>query len=453
MRWLRLEKLTFGIRFDRDRETVTLIYFSYFYIILFSLISILLEVSDEELIPISYRYHSMIGLGILLLVLIRFRLYKLAKALMLSIPPFLILLAPALAGLHSDEFYFWFPYIPIALSLIPHFILHVRRERISLYISLSIYFLLAVLIDDYLILMSEGSEDILPIIEIHRFYYSLIPVIIFLFVNLALGIVLSENYRYEQIAVQRKDELIQSEKMASLGTMTAGIAHEINNPLNFISSGLHATRGIRQEFIDEGEMTEKKIELIERMDKIQESTQEGIKRVSGIVSSMAFFANPGKAEKQEIELNSILNQAWKSLEKTLGYDIQVIKEFEDKFSIYCYGEQMQQVFRHILDNAIKALEKTRPGTKKLIHISATVGKKYKQEVCYISFFNTGPEIPEEDLNKIYDPFFTSSDPGKGPGMGMAISYMIVKEHKGWIEAKNKDDGIEFRVILPLFSSA
>lgn len=449
MHFPRFTGLAMGFRFDKDREIVSLIYISYFYIVLFTLIIILLHASEEALLPVSYRYHFMIVLGIIQLLLIRYRFFRLAKILILVMTPIVLLLLPPLAGLTSDEFFFWFPYVPIALSIIPHFILHTHRDRAALILTLGIYFLLALFITNYLILLQNGSEKIIPIVMENRFYYSFIPLIIFLFVNLALGLVFAKNYQYEQIMKRQQSELIQAEKMGSLGVLTTGIAHEINNPMNFISGGLHATSTLKNELIklDKSPTREKSV-LYKQMDKIMENTLEGVERVTDIVNSLQFFSNPGKAIKKEHDLNRLLFTVLLHLEKKIPYYISLTKDIPDGTTIFCYDEQLQQVFIHVLLNAIHVLEEARGDTHKSIHISVRDCRKGGKAATCISISNDGPPIPEEELQKIYDPFYTLDNSGKGKGMGMAISYMIMKEHQGWIEVRNENDLVIFDLILP-----
>ncbi len=441
--------LAMGYRFDKDREIVSLIFISYFFILLFSVVIILLHTSDETLLPVTYRYHSMILLGIIQLLLIRFRFFMLAKLLILVITPFLLLPLPPMAGLTSDEFYFWFPYVPIALSIIPHFILHTYRERVALIVTLSCYFLLTVFIPSFLLRMQDGTEEIIPIVMDNRFYYSFIPVIIFLFVNLALGLVFAKNYQYEQIMKRQQDELIRAEKMSSLGVLTTGIAHEINNPMNFISGGLHAMSTLKNELIKREEsLSEEKSNLCKQMDKIMENTLEGVERVTNIVTSLKFFSSPGKAIKQEHDLNRLLYTVLLHMEKKIPYNISLSKNIPDGTTIFCYDEQLQQVFMHILLNAIQVLEEARGDSPKTITISAREGKKDNISATFVSISNNGPPIPEQEIQKIYDPFYTLDNSGKSKGLGMAISYMIMKEHQGWIEVRNENDLVVFDIILP-----
>lgn len=444
-----IEKLTLGYRFDKQREAVSLIYLSYFYILLFSLVVILLHSSDEELVPVTYRYHSMILLGCVVLILVRFRLINVARFLILTVTPFLLLILPPLTGLTSDEFYFWFPYVPIALSLVPHFILHTHRDRILLLFTLGAYFLLALFITNYMILLKDGTEKIIPIILENRFYYSFIPLIIYTFVNLTLGLVFAENYRYEQIMIRQQDELIQSEKMASLGILISGIAHEINNPLNFISGGLHALNTLKSEYRKlEDELSPEKRALNEQMEKIMENSLEGVQRASDIISSLSFFANPGQIEKSAHDLESLVYSVMLAVERKVPYNVTFSKDIPGGLKVYCYSEQLQQVILNILLNASEAIGEMDDKSPRKIDISARETSRDKKDVTCISIRNNGPAIPEANIKKIYDPFFTVKDNGRGKGLGMAISYMIIREHQGWIEARNEQEWVVFDVILP-----
>jgi signal transduction histidine kinase len=184
------------------------------------------------------------------------------------------------------------------------------------------------------------------------------------------------------------------------------------------------------------------------MDKIMENSLEGVMRISDIISSLEFFANPGKAIKLDHDLDQLLYSVILSVEKKLPYHITLSRDIPPGFVIHCYAEQLQQVLIHILMNAIEAIEEAEERTQRKIHIAALETQRNKTQVSCISISNNGPAIPEEDIGKIFDPFYTSKEAGKGKGLGMSISYMIVKEHKGWIEARNEGDYVVFDVLLP-----
>ena len=175
---------------------------------------------------------------------------------------------------------------------------------------------------------------------------------------------------------------------------------------------------------------------------------EGVDRVTDIVTSLQFFANPGKTIKLDHDLNQLLYSVLLIIEKNVPYNITLTKNIPDGAMIYCYDEQLQQVFIHILLNAIQVLEESQGDKQKTIDITVAETRKENKELTCISFSNNGPPIPEHEIKKIYDPFYTVNNTGKGKGLGMAISYMIIKEHHGWIEARNKNDLVIFDVILP-----
>lgn len=446
---LPFEKLSLGYRFDKDREIVSLIYINYFTILLFGVMAIILHLDGEDNFLLTYRYHAFILIGLLELWLIRMGFITLSRIIILSISPFLILLLPPLAGLCDDEFYFWFPYVPIALSIIPHFILHTYRNRLALYITLGFYLILAIFIDDYLIFLSDGSEQIIPIVLDNRLYYNIIPVIIYIFVNLAIGVVFAKNYEYEQLVLKQQDELIQSEKMASLGTLTTGIAHEINNPLNFISGSLHALNTLKDEYLklDINQTPEKK-QLLEQIERIMENSFEGVKRTSDIIASLKFFTHPGLEDLAEMDLETLLYEVLHSIEKKIPYHINIQKNINPGTRVRCYKEQLQQVVINIISNAVEAIEETHSNDHKRIEITGSETKRKGSPVTRITIRNNGPAIPAKVIKKIFDPFFTLNETGKGKGLGMAISYMIVKEHKGWIEVHNKSGFVIFDLFLP-----
>jgi len=444
-----IEKLSLGYNFGRDREVVSLIFINYFIIFIFRVIVILLHLKDEVPVLITYRYHAFILLSLFELWLIRKHYITLARILILSLTPFLILILPPLGGVFDDEFYFWFPYVPIALSLIPHFILHTSQNRVALIIVLVIYFLLALFIDDYLIFLSDGSEKIIPVVLENQFYYNLIPLIIYVFVNLAIGLVFAKNFAYEEIMRQQKDELIQAEKMVSLGTLTSGLAHEINNPLNFISGSLHALRTLMDGYVrQEGEVSPEKRLVLDQIATVMDNSFEGVRRASDIITSLEFFANPGKHEKRYHDFEKLLYSVILSIEKRIPYHISLSSKVPPGFKVHCYGEQFQRVLVNVIENAIEAIEETGIKENRTIHVKASEIKRDYIPVSQISISNTGPAIPKKSIKNIFDPFFTLKDEDKRKGLGLAISYIIIKEHKGTIKARNEKGMVVFDISLP-----
>ena len=444
------ERLSLGYSFDKDREILSMVYINYFIILIFSLVVILIHAINDDIIPVTYRYHAVVVIAFLQLWFLKKRLILLTRILILSVLPILLLILPPLAGLFDDEFYFWFPYVPIGLSLIPHFILHTTRHRAVLISVLAAYLILGLFIDSFMMYLDEGQRRIVPIVQDNRFYYKLIPALIFIYVNVALGLLFAKNHRYEEIMQMQQEDLIQAEKMASLGTLTAGIAHEINNPLNFISGSLNAMKTLKERYIQhDSANSEIRGEIIQQMDQVIENSFEGVSRATDIISKLSFFANPEQGIRKETNLAQLLQKTLSSIESKLPYYIHLESDVPQSQMIWCNEQQMRLVFSHILRNAIDAFESSHGRERELIRIESSEEARERNTFSRISFSNSGPAIPEEDMKHIFDPFFSSREVGKGVGLGMSLSYRIVKEHGGNIEATNQEGMVRFDVFLPI----
>jgi two-component system NtrC family sensor kinase len=150
----------------------------------------------------------------------------------------------------------------------------------------------------------------------------------------------------------------------------------------------------------------------------------------------------------DLDLESMFYEVLLSVERKTPYYISIHKKIDPGIRVRCYEEQLQQVFINIISNAIEVIEETRAKTHRRIEIAASETKRKGSAVTRVSISNDGPAIPAKDLKKIFDPFFTLREAGKGKGLGMAISYMIVKEHNGWIEVRNKSGFVVFDIYLP-----
>lgn len=444
------ERISLGYSFGEDREALSLVFINYFTIIIFGLVVLLLHCVENDLVPATYRYHSIVVLSLLNIWLLQRRQINIARVLILVSLPFLLLILPPLSGILSDEFYFWFPYVPIGFSIIPHFILNPIRHRTPLLITLAIYLSLSLFIDDYLIFFSDGSEKIIPLVIENRFYYKMIPLLLFLFINGVLHLLFVKNHQFKEIMDIQREDLILSEKMASLGTLTSGLAHEINNPLNFISGSLNALNTLRKNYRQsEAKPRPEETKANKQMDQVIASAFEGVDRATEIISKLESFANPeGNQDRRKIKLDVLINDTLRSLESRLPYYINLIVEIPGDLKVQCNEQQLRLVFSHIIRNAIDALESMEKQGRETIRISVSrESLKRKPYIC-ISIYNSGPVIPEEHIKQIFDPFFSSRDTGEGLGLGMSLSYMIIKEHGGKLEIKNKTPGVCFDVYLP-----
>lgn len=280
-----------------------------------------------------------------------------------------------------------------------------------------------------------------------------------------------KNKQLQQQLIVSQMKLIQGEKMSSLGRMVAGIAHEINNPINFVLGNIiHADTYTRdlialikayQEECDRPSQklqdTIEEIDLnfaIEDISKVMQSMKIGSERISQIVKSLRLFSHLDRAEIQNISIRenieSTLTILHSRLKATLDRaEIEVITEYRDLPSVHCYAGELNQVFMNIISNAIDALEMNSPRSPK-IWIRAQLSQKRPDWVS-ISIKDNGPGICEENMSKLCDPFFTTKPIGKGTGLGLSISHAIVTEkHGGQLQIFSApNEGTEFVIEIPL----
>ncbi len=249
--------------------------------------------------------------------------------------------------------------------------------------------------------------------------------------------ILLEKQKEDLKAAQQR--LVQSEKMASIGTLTAGIAHEINNPLNFISGGLNIVKELQEGIDWEGREDEQ-----QRCLQATKMAFDGLDRTIGIVKALMTFSHRGGSKKVETDLNETIDNTLMFLNSKTSDDIQMIKKYKLEKQVPVFPEKIHQVIMNILDNAIFAVN-MESSRSKIITISTGI----KGDDIILSFSNTGPPIAEEHLDQLFDPFFTTKDPGQGTGLGLSICYTLVSEHGGEIRAQNTREGVNFTVTLPV----
>ena len=235
-----------------------------------------------------------------------------------------------------------------------------------------------------------------------------------------------------------QQQLVQSEKMASIGTLTAGIAHEINNPLNFISGGLNIVLDLQKKLDWTGLEDEKK-----RFDLATKMAKDGLDRSVDIVKALMTFSHRGGSKKVETDLHEIIDNTLMFLSSKISEDIKIIKHYNLDRRVPVFPEKMHQIVMNILDNAIFAVNSISSGPK-----SITITTRKRKDQLILTFTNTGPHIKEEHLAQLFDPFFTTKDPGQGTGLGLSICYTLVSEHGGDLQAENTPDGTLFRVSIP-----
>ena len=233
---------------------------------------------------------------------------------------------------------------------------------------------------------------------------------------------------------ETQDQLQSAEKLASIGQLAAGVAHEINNPLGTIL--LYASLLKKQlKDITDGN------QVAEDLDLIAEET----KRCKNIVSNLLNFARQGKLNITDVDIYDLINMVVKSIKvkpEFKGISITIENDADDCV-IQGDADQIKQVFLNIISNACESLEESE--IKKI-----NIQLKRDNDFFISEISDTGCGIPEENLNKLYTPFFTTKKMGKGTGLGLAIVYGIIKMHKGDIQATSKlNEGTKFTIKLPI----
>lgn len=379
------------------------------------------------------------------------RYFLFFKISLIYLPVFFFFVFPSLAGYNEEEGFYYFSYAIIAFSIIPQLIWLHNKEKTLIICSLIYYLVLIFMADNLLTMFTEEEFRTSAIIKDFYVYYKIAPIAIFLFLHFAIYYLRRLNYTYEKEIMEYNMELnatieelkttqqhlIQAEKMASLGTLTAGVAHEINNPLNYIVGGIEMNNDIRQEFKEY--LTN---DMLERCEEANRLIYEGFDRVSGIVKALMSFSYSGEPRLIESDINELIDNTLIFLGSKMPDELHVEKNYQYRDKTMIYRDKMHQVIINILNNAIDAVKENK-GEKRI-----WISTRKDNNDLILEISNNGPKIPENQLNQLFDPFFTTKDPGKGIGLGLSISYSFVTEHNGNIEVINLDNGITFRIRIP-----
>jgi signal transduction histidine kinase len=440
------------------------------------------------------------------------RYFNLAKLLLIVFMPFMLFAFPLIVGFFAPEIYLWYPYAAIAFSVVPLLILRPDKDKgvitfSLIYISIYIFWIdlfalfigvpnfvnydaprliftklaqagiFAVLISSvrYLININRQYEDQLLVANddivkksqlLNEKAFELTQQNDLLNKsreelrkkNKALSEYQQElsNQNEELIATMEELkstqlQLIQSEKMASLGVITAGIAHEINNPINFVSSNteglktlvddlVNFTHELKNNEINQDEFNKEVNEIQQGAGILVQNINKGIKRTTEIIKGLSKFSHIESDELELCDINDYINSTLALISGQFRDRIEVTTQFATIYPIQCYPSALGQIIMNLVTNAIQAIS----GNGKIQITTAIENKNVRIEVT-----DTGYGIPLEVGTKIFEPFYTSKGFGKGTGLGLSITYNLVKKHLGSINYTSEIGiGTKFIILIP-----
>ena len=256
---------------------------------------------------------------------------------------------------------------------------------------------------------------------------------------------LNQAHAELQLAQER---LVQSEKMASLGRLVAGVAHELNNPISFVYGNMHALqrytdrlctyfdaigKGYSREQLREMRHEMRLDKAIKDLNSLVDGTMEGADRVKDIVNDLRQFSSTQVSEKKTFDLNHVITTALHWIIKESKAPVEVITDLPETLEAFGHSGQIHQVVVNLIQNAIDAMMES-----KLKRLSLSV--KEQNSKIILKVHDSGPGIKDEDFLRLFEPFYTTKPVGMGTGLGLSISYSIVSEHGGELKITNHPEG-------------
>jgi signal transduction histidine kinase len=240
-------------------------------------------------------------------------------------------------------------------------------------------------------------------------------------------------------------QLLQSEKMRSLGQLVAGVAHELNNPIGFVHANLQLLPGYVQKLMEAQESGGDASKPRDAIRKLLSRSREGTERVKNIVMDLRSFSRMDQAELTDADLNAELGRTLGLMEPRFKDGIRIERELGQLPLVRCYPAQLNQVFMNLVMNACDALEGR--GTVR-------IQTEPREGGVRISISDDGPGIPPAIRPRLFEPFFTTKAAGQGTGLGLSISHGIVERHGGRLSFEcPPEGGTVFRIDLPLVAKA
>lgn len=375
-----------------------------------------------HLTPLARRHYPVVGLPIVILpsFFITWMIYKTS------------VVSPYYAGLNL---------IMLAVSAVGHW------SMLETFLAVGSVILM------YLIgyLTREHSRDGFPIFFNNLYFLVLTGIIVvcgnYLFNRLrfrefTLRFELDKNRKALEASLHQLKEnemqLVQSEKLASLGRMSAGIIHEINNPLNFATTGLYTLRKKTKYLVPDQQ---------EEYAEIVKDIEEGVKRVQTIVSDLRMFSHPNTEQLDPVSVAEVVTPALRFLSNEWRDNVQIVRKFAEHQTILANKNKLIQVMMNLLQNSLDAMKNKAysGGEKPTIWIEG----RLENGRSFLSVRDNGEGIDAKTMDKIFDPFFTTKDVGNGMGLGLSICYSIVQEYGGNISVKTEPGKFcEFTLEFP-----
>ena len=414
----------------------------------------------------------LLQVGVCLLVfLLSFKSrHNLSRFIISNFPVFVIFVLPVSLGVVEEENFFYFPYVIIVFGFLSQLLINIKNEKAVYLTSILGYGIMLVSAEPFMIKMGSKGLIIPGILEDFYIFNKSIQVSIYAFLSLSLYYIKGLNYKIEKelskknIKLDQQNEelqtiienlkitqqqLVQSAKMASLGTLTSGIAHEINNPLNYILGGVDILKSSLRRLLKKIKINEETSPILDDLGLSSSMVIEGAERTSSIVNSLMSFSTRGESKIQKTDINKVVVDSILFLRSRIPRDVNVIEDYKVKKKVYVYPEKMHQVFLSIIDNAIFATIHFTDDVAKVIELKSYEENYNDRERAVIEIYNTGEHIQKDHLSRIFDPFFTTKEPDQGMGLGLSEAFNLLKEHNGEIAIKNVSGGVKLIVTLPI----
>ncbi len=420
----------------------------------------------------SIRLLLLMGICIGNLILSHYKYFDLSKALLIIMPPLVIILFPTMVGFIEEEAFFYYGLTIVALSLIPQLLLSSKEQSLSYWGAMLYYFVLFIGIDYVMFFFSPNETVTASLYQDAYMFIISAKVSSFWFINLVLYYIKDINNRFEaslkkinqelvkknsdldlhvedlkSINAQLKDaqlKLVHSEKMATLGVLIAGVTHEINTPLNCVNAGSLLIKNAVDDFVEDPSNYHVCLENVKAG---QDIINKGIDRASFIIHSLMTFSYRGEPVKQDFSLNQIVDSTLLFIQQKIDPEIDVVKNYQLDKIVHIYADKIHQIVLNLIDNALYEVRCYNKGTKRII--ISTFAKTFgKETMAVLSVFNTGRKISGDVGERIFEPFYTTKGPVDGTGLGLSTSYNLAHEHGGDLYYSNRKDGVEFFLEIP-----